>query len=192
MIPVRFELRLPDWLAERLATVDRPFRTASERMRLAIELASGNVERRTGGPFGAAVFERSSGRLVAAGVNCVVASGLSVAHAEILALSLAQLACGSFDLSSSDLELATSAEPCEMCLGAVHWSGIRSILCGARDADVRGVGFDEGAKPADWVARWSRRGVSVELDVERFGAVEVLERYRREGGAIYNAGLGEP
>ena len=68
-------------------------------MELAIALARENARRGSGGcPFGAAVFERDTGRLVAVGVNAVMASGLSLAHAEMLALALAQRARGRFDL----------------------------------------------------------------------------------------------
>jgi tRNA(Arg) A34 adenosine deaminase TadA len=40
---------------------DRRYPTDEERMRLAIDLSRENVERGTGGPFGAAVFEAGPG-----------------------------------------------------------------------------------------------------------------------------------
>ena len=52
------------------------------RMDLALDLAHHNVIEGTGGPFAAIVIEEASGNCVAAGVNLVVASGLSLAHAE--------------------------------------------------------------------------------------------------------------
>ncbi|HEX6244870.1 MAG TPA: hypothetical protein VFZ61_28315, partial [Polyangiales bacterium] len=55
------------------------FATPEQRMRLACALAEANVEH-GGSPFGAAVFAGST--LVAAGVNCVLSSGFSIAHAE--------------------------------------------------------------------------------------------------------------
>ncbi len=74
--------------------------TARARMRLAIRLAAENIARESGGPFGAAVFERDSGRVVSAGVNLVVPSCCSLAHAEAVALALAQRALGTHDLSA--------------------------------------------------------------------------------------------
>src|ERR687898_2864619 len=56
----------PDWLAE-LAPPDLVIPDPAARVRLAVRLALENVERGTGGPFGAAVFEAATGRLVAAG-----------------------------------------------------------------------------------------------------------------------------
>lgn len=182
-----FELRLPDWLAARLREERRSFTTSDERMAWVLELAERNVLERSGGPFAAAVFARTSGELVSAGVNVVVASGLSLAHAEVVALALAQRTLGSFDLSRAEVELVTSAEPCWMCLGALHWAGVRSLVVGARDADVRAIGFDEGHKPADWAAEFARKGVAVRCDVGRDQAIRVLARYRELGGPIYNA-----
>lgn len=156
-------------------------------MELAIALAAENAARGSGGPFGAAVFERRSGRLVAVGVNRVVASGLSSAHAEMLALSLAQRARGSFDLASgAALELVTSSEPCAMCFGAIPWSGVASLVCGARAADAAAIGFDEGPKPRDWAAALERRGIAVVRDVRRAGAIAVLRAYQAAGRPIYN------
>ncbi len=186
----RIEIRLPLWVAEKLAH-PACASTVAERARFAIDLAALNVAHGTGGPFGAAVFERASGKLVAAGVNLVLSSGLSCAHAEVGALSLAQRALGTPDLAPFDLELATSAEPCWMCLGAIHWSGVRSVIASARDEDVRAIGFDEGAKPADWTATLRERGIAVTIDVERDAAIAVLRRYAASGGEIYNAGAGD-
>ena len=186
-----FTIEQPAWLGE-AAPIGERYAAAEDRVGLAIALAGRNVEAGTGGPFGAAVFERATGRLVAAGVNVVVPSGLSIAHAEVVALSLAQSAVGSFDLrrgpSSEGYELATSAEPCVMCLGAIHWSGIRSVVAAARDADVRAIGFDEGPKPGDWSATLQAAGIDSAAGIRRAEAVAVLERYRDRSGQIYNAG----
>jgi tRNA(Arg) A34 adenosine deaminase TadA len=156
-------------------------------MDLAIALAAENVRRRTGGPFGAAVFERRTGRVVAVGVNRVEATGLSFAHAEMLALSLAHHARGHHDLAARGpaLELVTSSEPCAMCFGAIPWSGITRLVCGARASDAEAIGFDEGAKPRNWRGALERRGVAVVRDVRRTKAVAVLKAYAASGAAIY-------
>ncbi|MBN1417654.1 MAG: nucleoside deaminase [Planctomycetes bacterium] len=158
-------------------------------MRLAIALAARNIEEGSGGPFGAAVFERTSGRLVAAGMNLVVSARTSVAHAEIVAIILAQARLGTYDLGADDmpaLELATSVEPCAMCLGAIHWSGLRGLLCGARDEDARAIGFDEGPKPPAWAEALARGGIDVRRDILREEAASILRRYVTVGGPIYN------
>jgi tRNA(Arg) A34 adenosine deaminase TadA len=159
-------------------------------MRLAVRLARQNVEQDLGGPFGAAVFD-GTGRVVSVGVNLVLAEQCSVLHAEVVALMLAQRRLGRFDLSAGgrrEFTLAASTEPCAMCQGAVLWSGVRRLLCGARDEDARAVGFDEGAKASDWPEQYRSRGLAVVQDVLRDEAAAVLREYVDRGGVIYNAG----
>jgi len=73
-----------------------------------------------------------------------------------------------------------------MCLGAVCWSGVGRVVCGARDEDARRIGFDEGPKPPDWVGALESRGISVVQDILRKEAAAVLTEYGERGGLIYN------
>jgi len=183
-------LELPGWVEEFMAGAERIFTSIEERMRLVITLSRLNIEHKTGGPFGTAVFEQESGKLIAAGVNIVIAANCSIAHAEIVAISIAQQMLGHYDLSSEETpsyELVTSTAPCAMCLGAIPWSGVRRVICGARDEDVRSIGFDEGTKPQNWVLSLETRGITVIQDVLREEARKVLSQYRELGGVIYNA-----
>lgn len=190
MFATHFDVSLPPWLATRLQHVT-PVLSVEERMRLVIALAQQNVTAGTGGPFGAAVFDLSSGALVSAGVNLVVRSSLSFAHTEIVAMALAQMRFETFDLSAlpdHQFQLVSSAEPCGMCLGALHWSGLAALAVGARDEDVRAIGFDEGPKPTDWGATLAAKGIVISRDVCRQEAAAVLEEYKCGGGVIYNPG----
>ena len=186
-------LGLPGWVGESLPDGDRVYRTVEDRMRLAVELSRLNVRNGTGGPFGAAIFEKETGRLLAPGVNLVVGSGCSVFHAEMVAIMVAQKVVGTFDLGADNLpsyELVTTTEPCAMCLGATPWSGVRHLVCGARDEDARAVGFDEGSKMPEWVDSLEQRGITVEQDVLREEAAGVLREYAGGGGEIYNSRQG--
>ena len=186
----RLTLDLPDWVDTLLAGPLPDLSTAHARMRLAIGLARRNVESGTGGPFGALVFDLDGGRLVSVGVNVVLAGRCSLAHAEMMALALAQQVRGGFDLAAPGLgrhELVTSSEPCAMCFGAIPWSGVRRVVCGARDADARAIGFDEGPKPARWSQALVDRGIEVERDCLRAEARSVLAAYAEAGGPIYNS-----
>jgi len=189
-----FSVRLPEWLRSH-ANGDRVFETPEERMRLVIELSRLNVEHGAGGPFGAAVFDHSSNRLAAVGVNLVLSSNCSVLHAEVVAIMMAQKRWGHYDLGAQGMppfQLVTSTEPCAMCLGAVAWSGVRALVCGARDEDARHIGFDEGPKSPRWVEDLESRGIRVIRDVCRSEATEVLEYYAESGGVIYNGRQGRP
>jgi tRNA(Arg) A34 adenosine deaminase TadA len=167
------------------------FPGVEDRARYAIELSRLNVENASGGPFGAAIFESGTGRLVAAGVNMVVPARCSLLHAEMVALALAQRIVGSHDLGAVGcFELVASSEPCAMCLGAIPWSGVAGLVCGARDCDVRAIGFVEGLKPRQWVQEMRRCGIRVQRDVCRGEADAVLKLYQAKGGALYNASTG--
>ncbi len=186
-----FILQLPEWLTEYLTKTPTTFPTVDQRMTLMIELARLNVQYRTGGPFAAGVFTVDTNYLIAAGVNLVTSSHASIAHAEIVAITLAQQARHHHDLGAAHLprhELVTSTEPCAMCLGAIPWSGVQRVSCGARDEDARAIGFDEGAKPLDWVETLETRGISVKRDIQRKKATQVLKDYLNNGGMIYNGG----
>ena len=179
-------LDLPGWVAPALTSIGS-LESDDARMGLVLDLARANVERSEGGPFAAAVFHRHSGELVAVGLNLVLATRAPVAHAEIVAIALAGARLGTYALDSAGpTELVTSCQPCAMCLGAVPWTGVSRLVCGARDEDARAVGFDEGDKPADWRGNLRRRGIEVVEDVRRAEAAEVLRAYATAGGPIYN------
>ncbi len=184
---------LPGWVEELLSDPGREYPTEEDRMRLVVELSRSNVDHGTGGPFGAGIFDLSTNRLVAPGVNLVATANLSAAHAEMVAIMISQQVVGHFDLGGEGLpayELVTSTEPCAMCFGATPWSGVRRLVCGAREEDARAIGFDEGPKTPDWVASLEQRGISVLRDVCRDEAAGVLRYYAENDGMIYNARQG--
>jgi len=186
--------RLPDWVQQFVPGSDHIFPTVEDRMQFVIELSRLNVQHDTGGPFGAAVFDQDTGRLIAPGVNMVIPSNCSIAHAEVTAIVVAQQQTGSYDLGNEGMpvcELVATTEPCVMCLGAIVWSGIRKVVCGARDEDARSIGFDEGPKPPDWVQALEVRGIEVCRDIRRDQARAVLVQYQESGGEIYNPSRGD-
>jgi tRNA(Arg) A34 adenosine deaminase TadA len=178
----------PEWMDD-VVRWDDDYLTDEAGMRLAIELALQNVQRRTGGPFGAVIVEQGSGRLVSVGVNSVVRLNNSVLHAEMMAIMLAQQRVGSYTLHGSERDhvLVTSCDPCAMCLGGALWSGVRRIVTGAGRADASALSFDEGPVFPESYAYLESRGVHVRRGVMRREAAAVLELYRQQGGPIYNA-----
>jgi tRNA(Arg) A34 adenosine deaminase TadA len=178
----------PDWVAG-LATPGTVYRDDASKMRLAIAVSRANVEHGTGGPFGAAIFEQESGRLVAVGMNSVVRLNNCTLHGEMVAFMMAQQVVGSFSLSTPGLpvhELFTSCEPCAMCLGATLWSGVRRVVYGAGREDASRLDFEEGPVfPASY-RYLEDRGITIVRDLLRDEARAVLELYRSRNGKIYN------
>ncbi len=190
--PAAVSLPLPGWMLAELEAVE-PLADDHARMGFVLDLARGNVQHATGGPFAAALFGREDGRLLAAGVNLVLASRAPVAHAEIVAIALAGARLDTHAIGEArSVELVTSCQPCAMCLGAVPWAGVSRLVCGARDEDARSIGFDEGDKPEGWADRLTARGIEVILDVRRDEVVGVLQAYAHAGGPIYNGGAQDP
>jgi tRNA(Arg) A34 adenosine deaminase TadA len=186
MLPARAQLALPDWLPGAIDAA-RIYPDDESRVALAIELARRNVEQRTGGPFGAAVFS-ADGQLLSVGVNQVIAGSCSIAHAEIIAYALAQARLQRYRLNESGERyvLAASAQPCCQCYGATIWAGIDELLIGARSEDVMELTeFDEGPLPADWIGELERRGIRVRRDILREASRDVLRLYRQHGGIAY-------
>src|SRR5688500_14057205 len=114
----QIQITLPPWVAEVIAGRE-VFSTLEDRMRLAVALSRENVVRRTGGPFGAAIFERDRGRLVAAGVNSVTRLNNCTLHGEMVAFMMAQAALGSSSPAAPGVpahEPVTPVDPCATAL----------------------------------------------------------------------------
>ena len=181
-------LEYPDWV-DSVVDWERRFESDHDRMRLAIAVSRENVVRGTGGPFGAAIFERDTGRVVAVGMNSVVRLANCTLHGEMVAFMMAQRRLGSFTLHAPHLpahELFTSCEPCAMCLGATLWSGVRRAVCGAAREDASRLKFEEGPVFPESYRYLEERGIAIERNVLRDEARAVLELYRTTSGTIYN------
>jgi tRNA(Arg) A34 adenosine deaminase TadA len=180
-------IEYPEWVDQ--IDWDKPYFSDQDRMRLAIDVARMNVELGTGGPFGAAIFESVSGRLVSVGMNSVVRYNNCVLHGEMFAFMMAQNKVGSFTLNKPMLprhELYTSCEPCAMCLGTTLWSGVQRVVYGATREDATILNFEEGPVFPESYRYLEDRGIEIVRQVMRDEARAVLELYRSKNGKIYN------
>jgi len=110
-------------------------------LRRAIEMSRlASLEYCTGGAFGAVVVR--NGKIVAEGMNRVVASHDPTWHAEIEAIRLACITLQSFKLPGCILY--SSAEPCPMCMATCYWAGIEQVFYAASCDDALQYGnFDD-------------------------------------------------
>ncbi len=107
-------------------------------MALAVREARKNLVRPDGGPFGACIVR--DGRVVAVARNTVLRHD-ATCHAEVNAIRKASRKLGAFDLSGC--EIYSTAEPCPMCFGAIHWARIGTVYYGAGIRDAARAGFHE-------------------------------------------------
>ena len=188
-----FVLDLPDWAVDELNELPEYLRTNEDRMAAVIKFARMNFRRRTGGPFAAGVFERDSGRLIVIGVNRVVPFNCSSAHAEVMALSLAQKQLGAYDLGAAGFpahQIVVNWRPCTMCFGAVLWSGVRSLMIAGAGPELEEItGFDEGPIHPEWRSELERRGIELVEDVLREEAIGVYKEFSASCEFVYNARL---
>jgi tRNA(Arg) A34 adenosine deaminase TadA len=189
-----FAITLPEWAPAELDRLPPYIPSLEDRMGEVIRFSRLNIQHQTGGPFAAGVFERDSGRLVVIGVNRVVPANCSSAHAEIVALSLAQQILGTYDLGGQGLpayQLVVNWRTCAMCSGAVVWSGVRSVaLAGADDEMERITGFDEGPIHPEWRREWQTRGIELTENVMRAEALDVFREFAAGNPLVYNGRRG--
>jgi tRNA(Arg) A34 adenosine deaminase TadA len=190
-----FSLDLPDWAVEELNGLPEYLPSLEERMRAVIRFSRLNFQRGTGGPFAAGIFERDTGRLVVIGVNRVVPFNCSSAHAEVMAISLAQKRLGVYDLGAAGLpahQIVVNWRPCAMCLGAVLWSGVRSLVIAGDGPELEEItGFDEGPVHPQWIDELNERDIEVVNNVLRDEAIAAYREFAASEALVYNARQGE-
>ncbi len=136
------------------------------------------------GPFLAAIYD-DKGNLIAKEANSVVSEVCSHNHAEMNTIRAAEKALETYDLSSYNLSLYVTAEPCIMCLGGIMWSGIKKIYYSVPSKEVEEItGFDEGFKP-NWLEEFKKRNITVYGNIESEAGIKVLQDYVALGRTVY-------
>ena len=187
---MEIKITLPDWAIAENERLPDAIVDVEDRMRAVIRFSRLNVEHATGGPFAAGVFEKESGKVIAIGVNRVVPASVSSAHAEIVALSLAQQKLQTFDLGGPgmpDHQLVVNGRPCAMCFGSIPWSGVRSVVIAASGEQIEKLtGFDEGPIHPRWQAELKSRGIEVIENLLADEACEVFRQFAASDQPVYN------
>jgi tRNA(Arg) A34 adenosine deaminase TadA len=188
--PLQLTIEMPRWVHAEQQKLPSHLTSIDQQMKAIMRFSRLNFQHNTGGPFAAGVFEKESGKLVAIGVNRVVPENVSSAHAEIIALSLAQQKLGTFDLGGPDMphhRLVVNGRPCAMCFGSLPWSGVRSLVIGASGEQIETItGFDEGPIHPCWREELQNRGIEVIENVLADQACEIFREFAASGAAVYN------
>ena len=107
---------------------------------IVLEEAKTGVRKNAGGPFGAVIVEKETGKIISRAHNAVLATKDPTAHAEMLVIREACQKLGRMDLS--DCEIFTSCEPCPMSFAAIFLSRLDRLVYGASSESAINIGFD--------------------------------------------------
>src|SRR5215475_11625119 len=108
-------------------------------------------------PFGCAIEQ--NGKVISCSHNTVVMTTDITAHAEVNAIREACRNIGDIFLDGSIV--ATTCEPCPMCMSALHWARVDTVYFGATVQDAMDTGFNELQIAAEKIA--SMGGSKVKL-----------------------------
>jgi guanine deaminase len=140
-------------------------------LRRAIEVASDGISS-GGGPFGAVIVKE--GKVISEAYNRVVLNNDPTAHAEILAIREASSVLKTHELN--ECTLYSSCEPCPMCLGAIYWSGIKSVLYACDRTDAEDAGFSDKLIYNEIMLDPSKRKISFRR-LNECGGKEVFKKW---------------
>lgn len=143
--------------------------TDEDYMRQAIAVAEANPRH----PFGAVIVDRDANRVVAEGVN--QSSHHPLWHGEMVAINHGVASVPEVDWSK--LMLYTTAEPCPMCMSAILWCGIRSVVYGTSIAKLMELGWNQiNIRAANVVGRSHRPNTEVVAGVLEKACDDLFER----------------
>jgi guanine deaminase len=120
-------------------------------------------------------------QVVAACHNRVLATTDITAHAEIVALRAACALTGQIHLEGA--LVASTCEPCPMCMAALHWARVDTVCYGATIADAKAAGFNELRIPAAEIVRLGGSSVKLIAGVLSEPCVALFDQWRRTGRA---------
>lgn len=138
---------------------------------------SGDPDR---GPFAALVV--LDGRIIGRGRNQVIPWSDPTAHAEIVAIREAATG-GRYHMESAILY--SSCEPCPMCLSAIYWARIDTVIYAASAEDADEVGFLDGGIATELSRPWSQRSVKSQRLLAEQGRAVLQNWYHRPDHRLY-------
>jgi tRNA(Arg) A34 adenosine deaminase TadA len=147
--------------------------TPEQLMQLAIDEARAGIEAGQS-PFGCAIARGD--QLLACCHNTVLQSLDITAHAEINAVREACQIAESIFLE--DCIVASTCEPCPMCMAALHWARVAKVYFGTSINDAANAGFNELELPAAELLRLGGSRLQVEAELMFDDCQAVFEQWK--------------
>ncbi len=132
-------------------------------------------------PFGCAIA--LGGKVIAVEHNTVWLTTDVTAHAEINALRAACATASNIHLEGA--LVATTCEPCPMCMAALHWARVGEVHFGATIADAAHAGFNELQLSAADVLRLGQSSVNLMGDCLRAECQALFAEWKSASGRSY-------
>ena len=128
-------------------------------------------------PFGCAIA--IGDEVIAESHNQVWLTTDITAHAEVTAIRQACRKSGQVHLTGA--LVATTCEPCPMCMAALHWARVESVYYGATIADATSAGFNELSVPAAELLMRGGSRVKLVEGVLRVRCAALFDQWRSAG-----------
>ena len=144
---------------------------AETLMRLAIAQAQASIAAGQT-PVGCAIA--IGDQVIAANHNRVLATTDITAHAEMVTIREACTRLSRIHLEGA--VVASTLEPCPMCMAALHWARVDTVYYGATIADSTAVGFNELRIPAADVIRLGGSNIKLTGGILRRECLAVFEQ----------------
>src|SRR5690349_8315734 len=125
-------------------------------------------------PFGCAIA--IGDRIIANEHNTVVLTTDITAHAEVNAIRAANRELMNIFLEGAIV--ATTCEPCPMCMAALHWARVDTVYFGATIADAEAAGFNELQLPAAELLRLGGSKLKLVSDVMQKECCKLFDEWK--------------
>jgi guanine deaminase len=129
-----------------------------------------------GGPFGASLVKDNE--IIAKAHNTVLKNNDCTCHAELSCIKEACKVLNTYKLD--DCILVTTSQPCPMCIGAIQWSHIKTVIvCGGKKIADQ-FGFND-------VVFEKNSGINLTFCDEEIEKkiIELFESWKLSNGVIY-------
>ncbi|MCA9199282.1 MAG: nucleoside deaminase [Planctomycetales bacterium] len=130
-------------------------------------------------PFGCAIAIED--KIVAACHNTVWLTTDVTAHAEINAIREACRRTSQVLLTGC--VVATTCEPCPMCMAALHWARATTVFYGATIADATQAGFNELSVPAESLLQQGGSSVQLINNVQSDACRDLFQQWQQQKDA---------
>lgn len=147
-------------------------------MQDAADYAEVTMNKGYGGPFGAAIVK--DGKVITIESNTVLRDNDPTAHTEINAIRRASGILKTHDLKGC--KIYATGSPCPMCLAAIMWSNIETVVVSGSDKQAAEVGF----RDEEMFDEFQKKDFPLEfVETDPEIAQDLYDEYKKNNFTIY-------